>query len=650
MKSLKTLLLMPAMLALNCAFAQTDSHLKLSTDFPTAGEKISITYDPTGTVVGGKNDIAASVYFLDNDKFPVTDVDLKATGKLLTGDFVVPSGTLAFFVKISSGADVENNNDKGYIYLIYKDKQPIEGAYAMNGQMFLPTIENYYAKIKSDASEGTRLFNKEFTLYPNGNKDYVYAYYTIVARLPDYKVPVEKKVADLEKSSNEEDLELAATLLRELKKQTSADSLGAIMRVKFPNGTLVKNELATAFYKEKEPAKKDSIYHVYVEKYPDNKTEKANNMDNFRLQLASAYLDIADTFNFRKYESQVINKFNLQGELNNVAYELAKKGEKMDEAQALSKESLDIVRDKLNNLQPEPFASLAQLKKNYAYIYDMDADTYAFILAKQSKFEEALKYEQPVVDHSKTIDPDIYGNYIQILVGLGQNDKAKDAAEAAVKAGQGSADIKAALKTLYIKTNGKDDGYEKYIASLESASKMKAREELAKTMIDQPAPLFNLKDLNGKSYSLSDLKGKVVIVDFWATWCGPCKASLPGMQMAVNKYKDDPNVIFLFVDTWENGDDFITGVKKFIADNKYVFNVLIDEKGSDGRQSKVVGSFGVEGIPTKFIIDKNGHIRFKYVGYSGTPEKLVDEVANMVEMAGNPEAALPPTQKTSLNK
>jgi thiol-disulfide isomerase/thioredoxin len=159
-------------------------------------------------------------------------------------------------------------------------------------------------------------------------------------------------------------------------------------------------------------------------------------------------------------------------------------------------------------------------------------------------------------------------------------------------------------------------------------------------MINTPAPLFTLKDLDGNTVSLNSLKGKVVIVDFWATWCGPCKASFPGMQMAVNKYKNDPNVKFLFVDCWETAKDYADGVKKFIADNKYTFHVLLDEKDTDGRQAKVVSSFDVSGIPTKFIIDKAGNVRFKYVGYDGTPEALVDEVSNMIDMANNPKVVV----------
>jgi len=649
MRNLKNFLMLPAMLALNCAFAQTASHLKLSTDFPAAGEKITMTYDPAGTVVDGKKEIAASVCYLDNKDFPAADIDLKPDGKLFTGDIIVPANAKAFFIRVSGDNEVDNNNDKGYIYLVYKDKQPVQGAYASEAYAVSSGMGSALAKIKIDLKEGERLFKKELELYPQSEKDYQSSYYQMVAKDPDYKAVVLQKTASLEKSSSEDDLMLAANLLKSLKDAKGADSLKNTIRTKFPDGVLVKNDLGMSFSKEKDLVKKDSLYNVYLKKYPESTTDKNTIQDNFRSQLASLYLEKGDMNNFYKYEGQIKDKSNLAGALNNVAYEWAKNGEHLEDAEKLSKESLDILTEKINNPLPARYNPPSVAKKNIEYAYDLYADTYAYILYKENKFDEALKYEQPVVDHSKTIDPDVYGNYIQILVALGQHDKAKDAAEDAVKAGQGSVNIKAALKTIYVKDNGNEDGYDKYIASLENASKIKAREELAKTMIDQPAPLFALKDLNGKTYSLSDLKGKVVIVDFWATWCGPCKASLPGMQMAVNKYKDDPNVIFLFVDTWENGDDYLPGVKKFIADNNYAFNVLIDEKRDDGKQGKVVGNYGVDGIPTKFIIDKNGHIRFKYIGYSGTPEKLVDEVSNMVDMAGNPEAALPPTQK-SLNK
>jgi thiol-disulfide isomerase/thioredoxin len=198
--------------------------------------------------------------------------------------------------------------------------------------------------------------------------------------------------------------------------------------------------------------------------------------------------------------------------------------------------------------------------------------------------------------------------------------------------------LKEELKKAYVKLKGSDTGFDTYLASLVDFAKNKKREEVAKQMINQPAAPFVLKDFDGNAVSLASLKGKVVIVDFWATWCGPCKASFPGMQLAVNKYKDDADVKFLFIDTWENGDNYTDGVKKFIADKKYSFYVLMDEKGTDGRQSKVVSQFGVEGIPTKFVIDKNGNIRFKVVGFNGSADGLVDEVSARVDMVKEPSA------------
>src|ERR1700744_1632031 len=236
MKNINLLLVLPGVLAIQSVFSQTSTHLTLSDQYPAAGKKISLDYDPTGTSLDGKKEIKAAVFYLDNKDYPAADVDLKADGKFLKGDFSVPDNAKAFYIKISSGEDVDNNNDKGYVYLVYKDKHPIEGAYASEGYMLLSGMGNYFAKIKADNEEGEALYKKEFALYPQSEKEYQTNYYYMIGRNPAKKPLLLKKITELEKSNDEKDLMLAANLLSFTKNDKSADSLNAIIKTKFPDG------------------------------------------------------------------------------------------------------------------------------------------------------------------------------------------------------------------------------------------------------------------------------------------------------------------------------------------------------------------------------------------------------------------------------
>lgn len=123
--------------------------------------------------------------------------------------------------------------------------------------------------------------------------------------------------------------------------------------------------------------------------------------------------------------------------------------------------------------------------------------------------------------------------------------------------------------------------------------------------IGSAAPGFTLKDINGRNVSLSDFKGKVIILDFWATWCPPCREEIPDFIALQNEYgKKGLQILGISVDR-----EGLKAVKPFYENMKMNYPVLL----TDGKIEAAYG--GIRGIPTTFIIDKNGKIVKKYVGF-----------------------------------
>jgi len=118
------------------------------------------------------------------------------------------------------------------------------------------------------------------------------------------------------------------------------------------------------------------------------------------------------------------------------------------------------------------------------------------------------------------------------------------------------------------------------------------------------APVFSLEDLSGKKSELKQYRGKVVFLNFWATWCGPCKEEMPSMEELSKKFKEK-DFVFLAISVDYAG---IKPVKEFIEKYRYTFPVLIDPK------CKTLDLFEVKGIPTTFLVDKKGIIIGKAVG------------------------------------
>jgi thiol-disulfide isomerase/thioredoxin len=142
----------------------------------------------------------------------------------------------------------------------------------------------------------------------------------------------------------------------------------------------------------------------------------------------------------------------------------------------------------------------------------------------------------------------------------------------------------------------------------------------AENVTPTPAPGWVLKDVDGKPVNFSQFKGKVVVLDFWATWCPPCRAEIPGYVKLQEKYKDK-GLVIIGVSVDQDGPAV---VKKFTNDFHMNYSVVLADDA-------VVQAFGgIDAIPTTFIIDRDGKIRDKKVGEMETDEyeKVIQKYLN----------------------
>lgn len=122
--------------------------------------------------------------------------------------------------------------------------------------------------------------------------------------------------------------------------------------------------------------------------------------------------------------------------------------------------------------------------------------------------------------------------------------------------------------------------------------------------VGQTAPDFTLSDLAGKTYALSALRGKVVIVNFWATWCPPCRAEMPSME-TLHRELADEGLVMLAINIEKDGRQT---VPKALAANPHSFPILVDDK------EEVQKRYGVYKFPESFVIRKDGVIDDKIIG------------------------------------
>lgn len=444
---------------------------------------------------------------------------------------------------------------------------------------------------------------------------------------------LDTRLSKLAASNKEQDMILAANYYYHLKEKKTADSINTVILTKFPLGITARDKEEDAIYQEKDLAKKVKLYDAWVKKFPPSKFPDIDYdhivYDYARSAIANDYAEKNNVakavFWINKCEEDFW-KGNAFGELGETFY-------------------------KVGNL---PMATLYTKKavlstKKYYYSKSQDnavrfagsgyiglMSSYIKMLIEEKKFTEALVWTKKVLTLQNDPNPSLAFSYAILLKRLHHYLEAFKTLEAVIKEGHATPEMVDTFKILYVKTKGSDTGYDAYAEAIHKGFLENLHKKLIKEEIDLPAPEFTLTDINGKAVSLANYRGKTVVLDFWATWCGPCKASFPSMEKLVNNYKSDTTVKFLFIHTWEHDSTAAlatSNAKTFIDSHHYPFEVLMDLKDPNTGENKVVESYKVSGIPTKFVIDKNGMIRFRFTGFYGGDQGAVDEVSAMIRIA-----------------
>jgi thiol-disulfide isomerase/thioredoxin len=581
------------------SFSQNGKIYPKSADIISGGLNTYIYEPPTGLTV--PENAFINLFYMPwvNPIIPLIKKDINYEFTV-----AVPDSILFLNMTVTDQAKkiIDSNSDKGYVvYLKNRTKEELEKSKLSN--LSYMGLSNYVLKINVTPEETISHFEELYTQNPALKEDDSYSYYLYLQYQKDnekFKPAVIEYAEKLIKKGDEQSLLKASDIYSWSKMYDKCVEIEGIALKKYPKGQFAKNKFFKEYYYIQIRSEKFILDEMtrYSTEFNDT---SVNSKKTFRIELLNVYLKNADTINIKKYSSLINNDILVASLFNNTAWQLSGQdlitpGKDLSFAESLSKQSIEIIKKAMNDSTKK--IDILRLRDSFITY----TDTYALIMYKRQKYDLAFQYQDEI---SKMVDIDTggkerYAGYAEKAKGM---EFAKTYIEKQIKAGVESKIMINQLQEIYKKLNLSFTDFEKIKENTLNSKSQKTKDQIIKKYGGVEAIDFTLTNMKGEKVKLSDYKGKVVILDFWATWCGPCRASFPKMQELVEKYKNR-NVEFFFIDVWEKMSpaDIKTNVAKFIKENKYSFNVLFDFK------DEIVAKYKVEGIPTKIVIDKNGNM------------------------------------------
>lgn len=598
-----------------------NGRIRIEPAYPERGQQVSITYDPAvaGATIPATADQVNLVFTYSNLYELPYKMPLQKKGNTWHASFIAPRyATYATFTVQSGNAIDKPAATKHYELAFYQQKERVENgylyeAYSLSAQM---------GKAPALGALQQALYEKELAVYPNNYE----------AKVRSLKYKMDQASGSSKEKYRLQAHEVIAAKFREapgkmavLNKVTMAylimgensrlDSIRQVVRTQFPQSEVAYELLTGDIAKETDTA----VRLARLQEALTNETaDNAKDFSDIHEMLFDHYATQKETAK-ALYHLQRINKSDqpyLPLTIKKIARTLCEQGIALDTAMhyaqwALSRAAyfpVGVIRffpetgyipsfvDDSTRAQATRAAkgnmlsliALIEYKKGNREAADGAMQQATAISSDQETLTNAGSYYALTARPAKAFD-----NWWTLLLRTPEDTAAFTA-----------------MKKSYVAANGSNKGLDDKIAELKSIWNKQVMTKLVKERINVLSPtLDHLVDLNGKPVAADKVRNKIVVIDFWATWCVPCMKEMPYLQSVYDQYKNDPRVSFLVINS--GARNTLEDAKKWPGNKTYTFPVYFNPDPAIGDK------FGFNVIPATYVINPEGYIQFKTIGFEG---------------------------------
>lgn len=394
------------------------------------------------------------------------------------------------------------------------------------------------------------------------------------------------------------------------------DSIREVTMKKFPQAAVAKELLYGKIVAQKDT---DAILKSVLQQVSKETSGNSEGMRDYHEWLFQYYAGKGQPVQALRQARRMLNGFTgpyLPVQMKTIAATLADHHLAADSAMVYAKNSLALLDSfpvgimryfgETGYIRPfvEDSVKVAELKKQKAILLSIMSqlegnrknETKASELAGQALSEDS---NEEVLQRTATV-----------YESIGKHQRAFDNYRQILLANPLDTTVIPAIKSAYIHWKGGEKGLSAALDKIYIERRAVRKENLEKTALQQRAPsLAGIVDMDGKSVDTASLHGKVLVIDFWATWCVPCMHEMPYLQKVYEKFKTDKRVAFMITNSGANNT--MKDAQKWQKKITYTFPVYMHTNPNVGEV------FGFNVIPALYVIDGNGNLQYKSIGFEG---------------------------------